>query len=180
VSAPTDRPRRKPFAEQTFGDLARSIALLLLIIGVIYGVGSLITEEEERPVRAVDYRGQLTAARDLADYPVVAPRELAAGWVPTSVDVQSSGGTVRWHLGFLTPQEEYVGLEQSDFEAQDLVTRYAGDLRRTGVVSVRGQQWRLYRGEPDTALVRRDGDVATVVVGTAPADVLTRFVRSLA
>ena len=87
MSAQTQQPRRKPFAEQSVGDLVRSLVLLLLAMGVIFGIGSVITEEEETPVRAVDYTGQLSAARDLADYPVVAPRGLDATWVPTSVDL---------------------------------------------------------------------------------------------
>lgn len=180
MSAQTQQPRRKPFAEQSVGDLLRSIVLLLVAMGVIFGIGSLITEEEETPVRAVDYTGQLSAARDLADYPVVAPRGLDAAWVPTSVDLQSSGGTVRWHLGFLTPTEEYVGLEQGDFEAQDLVRKYVGGLQPGGRVSAGGESWELFRGDTDTALLRRDGDVVTIVVGTAPTDQLTRFARSLA
>jgi Protein of unknown function (DUF4245) len=179
VSAQTQQPRRKPFAEQSVGDLLRSIVLLLLAMGVIFGIGSLITEEEETPVRTVGYAGRLSAARDLADYSVLAPRGLDATWVPTSVDLQSSGGTVRWHLGFLTPGDEYVGLEQGDYEAQDLVRRYVGGLQPSGKVSVGGESWELYRGDTDNALLRRDGDVVTIVVGTAPTDQLTLFARSL-
>ena len=173
-------PRRKGFAEQSFGDLLRSMVVLLLIIGAVWGIRALVTgEDPQRPVQAVDYRGQLAAARDLADYPVLAPRGLGAGWVPTSVDLQSSGGTVRWHLGFLTPQREYAGLEQADVEPDDLARTYVGDLARSGSVGVDGRRWQLYRGDTDTALLRREGDVVTIVVGTASADVLRTFAASL-
>jgi hypothetical protein len=173
-------PRRKSFAEQSFGDMLRSIVVLLLIIGAVWAVSALVSaEDEQRPVREVDYSGQLRAARDLADYSVLAPRGLGSGWVPTSVDLQSSGGTVRWHLGFLTPQQEYVGLEQADREPQDLARTYVGDLTRSGTVAVGGEPWQLYRGETDTALVRRQGAVITIVVGTAGAEVLTSFVAAL-
>lgn len=180
MSEQTSRPRRKSFAEQSFGDLVRSIVLLLLVIGLIWGIGSLFTaEDEERPVRAVEYSRQLATARDMADYRVLAPRGLAGGWVPTSVDVQSSGVAVRWHLGFLTPGKEYVGLEQGDADPQRLARKYVGDLRRSGAVPVAGEPWQLYRGEIDTALVRRRRDVITIVVGTADTDVLRSFARSL-
>lgn len=161
--------------------MVRSVVVLVLIVGVVYAIGSFIGgEEQERPVRAVDYSGQLSAARGLADYPVLAPRGLGEGWVPTSVDVQSSGGTLRWHLGYLTPAEEYVGLEQADIEPQSVVGQYVGRLRPAGRMSVSGEAWQVYRGGTDNALVRRNGDVVTIVVGTAPTDVLGSFARSLA
>jgi hypothetical protein len=173
-------PRRKSFAEQSYGDLVRSMVMLLLLIGVIWLVGSFFTaEDEERPVRQVSYAEQLHTARDLADYRVLAPRGLGAAWTATSVDLQSSGGTVRWHLGFLTPQQEYVGLEQSDVEPEEVAAGYVGDLRRVGVTRVGGERWQVYDGETDTALVRRQGEVVTIVVGTASRDVLTTFAASL-
>jgi hypothetical protein len=179
MSSPSTAPRRKSFAEQSVGDMVRSVVLLALVVGAVVALGSLWDRDQARPVDAVDYQGQLGAARDLADYRVLAPEGLGAGWVPTSVDLQSSGGTVRWHLGFLTPQQDYVGLEQADIEPDELVQRYAGGLRRAGAVQVGGESWQLYRGSVDTALVRRQGEVATVVVGTAGSDVLRTFAAAL-
>jgi hypothetical protein len=181
VTEQTARPRRKSFAEQSFGDLLRSIILLLLIIGAVWAVNTVVSPDDEQlPVRAVQYQEQLVVARNQADYPVLAPRGLAGGWVPTSVDLQSSGGTLRWHLGFLTPAKEYVGLEQGDVKPQALALRHTGDLQRSGTVAIEGRPWRLYHGETDTALVHRRGDVITIVVGTANAEVLMSFARSLA
>jgi hypothetical protein len=172
--------RRKSFAEQSYGDLVRSLLMLLLLIAAVWFVGSFFTaEDEERPVRRVDYSGQLSSARDRADYRVLAPRGLGPGWVATSVDVQSSGGTVRWHLGFLTPEEEYVGLEQGDLEPDQLAAAYVGDLRPVGTTRAGGERWRVYEGETDAALVRRQGEVITIVVGTVSPDELSTFAASL-
>jgi hypothetical protein len=160
--------------------MVRSVLVLVLIIAAVGFVRSLVTEDEvARPVSTVDYRGQLRAARDMADYPVLAPRGLRNGWVATSADLQSTGGTVRWHLGFLTPAREYVGLEQGDADPAQIVHTFTADLRRAGVVDIAGERWLLYRGEPDTALVRRESGAVTVVVGTASAGVLTSFAGSL-
>jgi Protein of unknown function (DUF4245) len=175
----TPQPRRKSFAEQSTGDLLRSLFVLLLVVGAVYGLGSLFTGEEPRGVRPVDYSALLADAREAADYPVAAPAGLGAGWVPTSVDLRSGAGTVRWHLGYLSPQREYVGLEQGDGASRRLTGRYAGGLAPVGTVSVAGAPWRLYRGETDTALVRRGAGATTVVVGTAPAATLTEFAESL-
>jgi hypothetical protein len=174
------RPRRKSFAEQSFGDMVRSMLLLLVLIAVIWAVNSLLSPEDTAtPVRAVDYRGALADARETAGYRVLAPGGLAAAWVPTSVDLQQVGPTVRWHLGFLTPEREYVGLEQGDRAPGRLAAKYVGGLQPAGALTVAGQPWRLYRGEVDTALLRRDGRVVTVVVGTAPTEQLAAFARSL-
>ncbi|MDQ4006602.1 MAG: DUF4245 domain-containing protein [Actinomycetota bacterium] len=177
----TGPPPRKSFAEQSFGDLLRSLFLLLLVVGVVWAVSSVVSPDDQaRRVEAVDYSRQLAAAREAADHPVLAPRGLPAGWVPTSVSSRGRGGSVRWHLGFLSPQHEYVGLEQAGRHPQALVRRYVGGLARVGTVAVGGVPWRVYAGETDTALVHREGDRVTVVVGTAEAGVLEAFARSLA
>jgi hypothetical protein len=174
------RPRRKSFAEQSFGDMVRSMVLLLVIVGGIWAVNTLVTPDDTAtPVRAVDYRGPLADARETAGYRVLAPSGLAGTWKATSVDLQRSGPSVRWHLGFLTPEREYVGLEQGDRAPGEIAAQYVGGLQPAGALSIAGQPWRLYRGEVDTALLRRDGGVVTVVVGTAPADQLATFARSL-
>jgi Protein of unknown function (DUF4245) len=179
VTQQVETPRRKSFAEQSVGDLARSMLLLLLVVGAVYGLGSLLTDEDPRGVRPVDYSALLSDARAAAEYPVAAPVGLGGGWVPTSVDLHGGSGGVRWHLGYLTPRREYVGLEQGDGGSQALTGRYVGDLSRVGTVSVGGTPWRRYVGETDTALVRRAGEATTVVVGTASADVLRQFAASL-
>jgi hypothetical protein len=174
------RPQRKSFAQQSFGDMVRSVVFLLLIIAVIWALSTVISPDDEAtPVRAVDYRGELADAREVASFPVVAPSGLGARWVPTSVDLQRRGRTVHWHLGFLTPAREYVGLEQGDLDVRGLTAKYVGDLRPSGALTIGGQPWRLFRGETDTALLRREDGVVTIVVGTANTGVLAGFAGSL-
>lgn len=177
---PQAQPRRKPFAEQSFGDMMRSMLVLLLVVGALWAVNSLLfSQDTATPVRAVSYRGQLADARQMAGYRVLAPSGLGAAWVPTSVDVRRSGQTVRWHLGFLTPEREYVGLEQGDRAPGRVAAQFVAHLRPSGALTVAGAPWRVYRGETDTALVRQESGVATVVVGTAPTGDLVTFARSL-
>jgi hypothetical protein len=177
---PTQQPRRKPFAEQSFGDMMRSMVVLVLIVGALWAVNSLLfSPDAATPVRAVSYRGQLADGRGMADYRVLGPNGLGSAWVPTSVDLRRSGPTVRWHLGFLTPGREYVGLEQGDRAPGRIAAQYIADLQPSGSLTIAGTPWRLYRGATDTALVRLDGGVATVVVGTAPTGELVTFARSL-
>jgi hypothetical protein len=177
---PTTPPRRKPFAEQSVGDMMRSMLVLVLIVGGLWAVNALLfSSDTSTPVRAVSYQGQLADARQMAGYRVLAPAGLGGSWVATSVDLRRSGSAVRWHLGFLTPGREYVGLEQGDRAPRRIAARYVAGLQPSGALTVAGSPWRLYRGATDTALVRQDGGVVTVVVGTAPTGQLVTFARSL-
>jgi len=162
------------------GDMLRSMLVLVLIVGALWAVNSLLfSQDSSTPVRAVSYRGQLADARQMADYQVLGPAGLGASWVPTSVDLRRSGPSVRWHLGFLTPNREYVGLEQGDRAPRRIVRRYVAGLQPSGALTIAGSPWQLYRGATDTALVRQDGGAVTVVVGTAPTGDLVGFARSL-
>ena len=177
---PGGPPRRKSFSEQSFGDMWRSMLVMVLIVGALWAVNSLLfSRDSATPVRAVSYRGQLADARQMADYRVLAPSSLGASWVPTSVHLRHSGPTVRWHLGFLTPGREYVGLEQGDRAPRQTAARYVAGLQPSGALTIAGSPWQLYRGETDTALVRQQGGVVTVVVGTAGTGDLAAFARSL-
>ena len=177
---PRTPPRRKPFAQQSMGDMLRSMLVLVLAVGALWAVNKLrFSQDTSTPVRAVAYQGQLADARKMADYRVLAPTGLGGSWVPTSVDLRRSGPSVRWHLGFLTPGKEYVGLEQGDRAPGRIVARYVADLQPSGALTIAGSPWRLYRGATDTALVRQDAGVVTVVVGTASTGELAGFARSL-
>ena len=177
---PGGPPRRKSFSEQSSGDMWRSMLVLVLMVGALWAVNNfLFSQDTSTPVRAVSYRGQLADARQVADYQVLAPSGLGASWVPTSVDMRRAGPTVRWHLGFLTPGREYVGLEQADRAPRQIAARYVADLQPSGALSIAGSPWQLYRGATDTALVRQDDGAVTVVVGTAPTGQLATFAKSL-
>lgn len=181
VSTPLrDRPARKPFVSQSYSDVLRSILVIAVLVATAYACSQLMSSDPERPVRRIDYSADLAAARDLAPYTVLSPRGLPEGWRATSVDLEDTDEEVTWHLGYLTPSEAYVGLEQTNGEFAPAVGAILDDLRPTGSVQVAGQRWERREGEgPDVALVRTDADVTTVVVGSAGIDELTAFAAAL-
>jgi len=160
--------------------MLRSVVLLLVIVATIWWVGQFFNEESATPVRTVDYSGQLSAARDLARYDVLAPAGLDAGWRATSVELQETGRSVQWHLGFLTPEDEYVGLEQFDGDADVLTDQHLDGLQRAGSTRIAGEKWAVFTGAgSDQALLRTHDGVLTVVVGTAGLDQLEQFAAAL-
>jgi hypothetical protein len=96
------------------------------------------------------------------------------------VDLEETDEEVTWHLGFLTPSEAYVGLEQTDGEFAPAVGKLLEDLRPTRSVDVAGQRWQVHEGDGrDAALVRTGTGVTTVVVGSAGIEELTTFAAAL-
>ncbi|MPZ95653.1 MAG: DUF4245 family protein [Propionibacteriales bacterium] len=174
-----DQPRRRtPFLEQSYGDLLRSMALIVLLVLVIYGCSRLTETDQETPVTQVDYTSELAGAREAASYDVLAPEGLPDGWRATSVDAAHDGDVLAWHLGFLNPDDEYVGLEQTNGGLDEEIRDGFEGQQRVDTLTVGGRRWDVYDGE-DNVLVNVDGDVTTVVVSRAEVDVLRAFAAAL-
>ena len=156
-----------------------AMLVLLAVVGAFVVFRAVNRNEPESPVRTVDYQQTLDYARDQADFPLPAPASLPEGWRATSVDFVPE--PLRWHLGLLTDEDRYVGLEQSRSSVDKMVETYVDpEAIRGKPVQVEGQTWRTWTDEGgDTALTRETGEVTTLVVGTAGLDVLVDFVESL-
>ena len=158
------------------------IGAMLILIAVIVGfvvIRDLNRSPPQSPVEAVDYQQSLAFAREQATFKVLAPETLPTGWEATTVEFTADPS--RWHLGLLTDQDRYVGLEQAQASVRSMVTTYvAGDASPGADVSIDGQTWRAW-SDPggDAALVRTTDRVTTLVVGTADQEVLVGFVESL-
>src|SRR5690606_30795495 len=109
-----------------------------------------------------------------------APAELPEGWRATSVRY-TPGRSWAWHVGILTADEEYVGLEQARMAPDELVAAVAEGTEPAGETSVDGGAWQVRTDEErgETTLVRRTGKVTTVVTGSASQQTLEDFVRLL-
>ncbi|MPZ59922.1 MAG: DUF4245 family protein [Propionibacteriales bacterium] len=180
---PDSTPERRPASGgRTAVDMLRSLGFLLLIIAVLWGLWSLNNDPQVHEPEPVAYRGALQAAREAADYRVLGPRDLPEGWMATSVERTQDGGYLRWHLGLLTDDQEYVGIEQYDGPPDDFAAEYVAGLQPGDVLTINDRRWRLYLSEgsdSDSALVSQGGDATTIVVGTASPDTLIEFTGEL-
>lgn len=165
---------------QTVLNMVLSLGAISLVAGGIYLF--IPHDEDKDPIKTVDTRVEIETVRRAAPYAVAAPEGLPTGWRATSVSYRAKSdlGAV-WHLGYLTPDKEYVGVEQSDTER---VSRYVADVTHKakqggGAVEVDGKKWTRYRGEKYNALVREEPGVTTVVTGTAPESDLLQMVKVL-
>jgi len=161
-----------------------ALLILLAVIAAFLVMRELVRTTPETPVRAVDYQETVRYAGDRASFDVLAPPSLPTGWRATSASY-TPAPEERWHLGVLTEDGEYVGIEQELRSVESMVEEYvdqeavAGErIELTGATGPAG--WTTYRDDSgDHALVRREGDLTTLVVGTADQRVLVDYVQSL-
>ena len=160
----------------SMGDIARSIGVLGAIILALFLVGRLVTVTPDQPTRSIDYREAVESSRTVAEFDLYAPRSLPQGWRATSVRFEEN----TWHLGVVTDEDDYVGLEQVATSTKRAIERFANGSRARGETDIIGDTWSLRTGpRDDLTYVRRDGDITIVVTGTASRPVMERYISSL-
>ncbi|WP_437016674.1 DUF4245 domain-containing protein [Streptomyces sp. enrichment culture] len=175
--------------QKTARDMILSLAVVVLVGGVMW-LFIPHDDDAEPDVKRVDYRVELLTARRAAPYPVAAPEGLPEAWKPTSVRFRGDDSD-RWHLGYHTPDGEYVAVEQSTEKRSRFIEEASQGARETGVTQeIGGRTWVRYTGSRYDALVLEDslaaGDsdgsaerATTVVTGTASFDQLAKVAAAL-
>ena len=152
--------------------------LVALVLGYV-GLRSLISSPPNDD-QTVDYARVVPDVRKAARLAILAPPSLPHGWRATSVRF-TDDPPQHWHLGVLTDQNRYVGLEQGQQSVPAMVNEYvdSGASRRQPV-RVGARTWASYTDSGgDLALVRRDGRTTLVVGHEVPRATLVRYVASL-
>lgn len=160
------------------GMIGAMAVLVALIVGFVV-LRDLNRQVPPSPVTAVDYQASVTFARERASFDVLAPERLPSGWRATTVEFTPEPS--RWHLGVLTDQKQYVGLEQAISSEEAMVTTYVdAEPTRGPDITIDGQTWSSWSDAGgDLGLVREDGAATTLVVGTAAQDVLVDYIESM-
>jgi hypothetical protein len=172
-------PAKRSRGRESVGDMVRSLSLVLVVVAVVFLL--TLRDEPDEKVTRIDYSEQLQAARHVAAYDVVAPVGLSRQWKATSAGGDTDGGAVTWHIGFVTPDEHYAGVEQSDGPAAAFIDEHVDGAAKAGVVTVAGSPWqRLEGGKPEQrALVLRGSGVTTMVTGSASFTELRQLASAL-
>lgn len=167
---------------QTAMDMVRSMALVALAVAVVMVLAWRQKPESPPPP---DVAGTQATAVATARFSVVSPVGLGSDWQPTSARVELVTGqpdAVWWHLGVVSPGQQYVGLEQSDAQPAAVFVRdqtFQG--RPAGEVTVDGATWTRYERSTNgyRSLVRPWGASTVVVNGSADWPEIERFASSL-
>lgn len=165
------------------GGFTMAMAACLLVVLAIYVITPRSNEEL---LPTVDYGSQLWAMRNEAPFTSHSPEGLPALWRPTSSrlhGMDSDGKKpVAWHLGFVTPSDEYAALEQSNEKASEYIPRMTNSSKVVGTQQINGVAWTKYHRKDKKAnsLARTLPDgVSLVVTGTASYEELTILAASL-
>lgn len=173
----SEQPGR--YQRSAAGMVGAMVVLILFVVAVV-AVRGLLLEEPASTVQAVDYDKTVELGQEQVDFPILAPESLPDGWRATSVRLTPEPRP-QWHLGILTDEDRYVGIEQARSTEERMVERYVDSEAVQGEpVDIDGVTWRTWTDEGgDTALTRVEDGVTTLVVGTPGEDVLVDLVRSL-
>jgi hypothetical protein len=161
------------------------IGALIVTVGVVVAFvlfRALTSDDEPTPVRAIDYSASVQGARTDGKLTVLAPDRLPLGWKATSA-TYTRGVSPTWHLGLLTGDSKYVGIEEARASIENLVEEHVDENAQRGKdVTIGTGKWQTWTDpDGDYAVARaldgpKGAEESVLVVGTAPE----RQVRQLA
>ena len=160
----------------TFRNALRTTAVMgALLLGVVL-IGQLVTVTPDRPEVRVDLGDAVTGAKATATFEVIAPPALPDGWIATSARFTPDA----WHLGVLTADDKYIGLEQATTSAKTIIDDFAPKSRAVGDVKLGGEAWQVRtETDGDRVYVRDVGDTSVLVVSSARRTEVERYISAL-
>ncbi|TDO45034.1 uncharacterized protein DUF4245 [Kribbella sp. VKM Ac-2527] len=137
---------------------------------------------KEEKINAIPYTAQLEDAKKVAPW-VRGPAPMPAGWTATSVEFRTpEQSPITWHLGIITNDRKYVGVEQSNVTGATFQRDELGKTEDDGTSTVAGVVWerkKLLDRKDETALVLTGSGVTTIVVGDAGYPALETLAATL-
>ena len=170
------QPRRR--RQQTVRNMVWSLVPLLALI-VIFVV---IFQPGKQPTNTVNPQPDFSYATHQMRAPVPAPHGLSGKWRPTSSDLSQPDrqGRVKLEVGYITPQNQFAELVESNRPVADLVRNTVPGSTRQGSVTVGGTDWARYKtSRGEIALAAPHGRVSVVVTGSAKLTELQTLAASL-
>ena len=169
--------------------MSLSLGLVILFVFVTVALlggslGILRDDPAARDVRPIDYTDELSRALAEAEFEVVAPAEVPNGWVSQSARTEvrpDQGTSVLLQIGFLTADERYATVAQTDDEPSEVLEAYRLGEEIEATVDVAGRPYEQHRrtDRDEIALVRTEGGRTVVVTGDASLADLTDLAASL-
>jgi hypothetical protein len=174
--------------QATAGDLIRSLALIVIPLVVIAIIFTDVPDDH--PVEEVDWKPVLATAQKQAPFDVLAPTNLPEGWRATRVNWVPQGRPYLngeasprnlWQIGFLSPDDVYIDLNQGDAQPQEMVDQQSREGTPDGNSVIAGQTWqRLISPDGRTRSLVLHGPSATVVVSAdLPYEALEAYAATL-
>ncbi|MEY4311250.1 MAG: hypothetical protein RLZZ571_20 [Actinomycetota bacterium] len=172
----------KKRGRETAYDMVLSLGAILATVLVVLVVS---WRPKHELMQSVDFQSAKANAIATSSWPVLVPKEIPEGLSVTSarLEAESYGesGDTRWYLGFTGENNEFVSLWQSDgtFSKVKSASTNNGTCSEEKIIA--GSNWeKCESAKPETrAFVKTEGELITVVSGTADWASLEEFINSL-
>jgi hypothetical protein len=117
--------------------LVASLAVVLFLVLVV-------VRPTPAPADAVDYASIAAEAQPGVDTALAIPI-LPPGWNANAASLQSSrGDSFLWYVGFVTPEDQFLALEQGIDTESGWREDFLGDTVPTGEITIDGVDWDIY------------------------------------
>ena len=158
----------------------RDLILSLAVVGVFVAfLFAVVWRPSPDPVRTVDPMPALLTAREQAEYPIYAPTGLSSEWRATSARFEADGDATVWFLGYVTPENQYIAVAQTDGDSGDFIEEQTLEGTPDGEVTVEGQTWQRYSSADQRSLVREADGSTVIVTGSVSYEQLAEFAGRL-
>ncbi len=158
-------------------------------LGAVFAVVALLMVINYRPhsqvTQSVDYPAAVELATSQANWPILVPAAVPAGYTVTSArfeaETYGGNGDTRWYLGLSDGKSGYVSIWQSDGRSGKVIAAATNNADCTDTAVVAAVTWQKCEvAKPLTRSLVHVVDKQTVVVsGTASWDVINAFAASL-
>ncbi len=164
-----------------------AVVMLLIPVVLIYSWFSRIPEPR---ATAVDWQPVVAQARAESPFPVAVPQNLPAGWTvvrarwtpigKAGMNQQPAVGNT-FQLGYVTPQQMYIGLDQRDTDGPGLIRDASRDGDADGESVIADEPWQRYvsRDGRTRAVARTGGGSTVVISGDLPYESLDAFAATV-
>jgi hypothetical protein len=171
----TDRPTVKPVlspaaakrANASVIGMIMALAVSLLAIVPVMLLSANSGAQVQRP--AIDVSAVAAEAKGVAGFSPAAPA-LPAGYSPNYARwvSGSSDGVNHWDVGWVTPRQQFVSIEQTAMANPTWITQQVNEAPITGTRSAGGIDWTLYdKPGVEKSYVGKVGKTTVIVSGSA-------------
>ena len=131
---------RKHRANQTVRNLVWSLGASL---GVVLLVVLVVVRPDPAPPEVIDYGTIASEAQQSVDATLTAP-VLPSGWSANAAELRADGDIQIWYVGFVTPEQQFIALNQGINANPTWVDNLLDGARTTGSVMIDGVSWSVY------------------------------------
>jgi hypothetical protein len=161
---------RKHRANQTLLNL---VVALVGSLAVVVFLVTVVVRPAPAPTEAIDYATIASEAQGETTEPLLSP-VLPQGWAANDARFEKTEQVPTWYIGFLTPGEQFIGLNQGVGANPTWQAALLDDAKQTGTVTIEGVEWTAYdqrdAADPGNfaySLATTHGDSTVLLHGTA-------------